>query len=297
MNSTTELSSPGVRCPACGLKNPSSLSSCETCGALLPLFVAAAPQTTTTASAWNSESAPAEPAGVQRWPWDVPALGNPTINKPCDHTLPASPEPQTKSIPRGELTGRVILMESPHQERLDFDWYRFSTKLMWFMLLVASPFLFLHAILVKLGALPALLAVAGMIYLLRFITPSNLLSMLYMNAALNPLRRQERDMVPVRYFRVRDDEEREWMVRVKGNFRLGNISTDDLVSLWGRWRGGTLFVKRGYNYRTRSHIGIQSSYSWIGFAITLAVILSLMCYFWEPTRTLLHKMQELGGRP
>ncbi|MEI8043859.1 MAG: zinc ribbon domain-containing protein [Verrucomicrobiota bacterium] len=296
MNPPTELSPSGVRCPECGLNNPSSVSSCETCGTMLPLFAAAAAPDTPVGATWNDGSA-APQTGMQSWPWDIPAIGAPIINKPSSRGLPAAPEPRADSTPKCDLTGRVIMMEPPHQERLDFDWYRFFTKLMWLVLLVASPFLLLHALLVKLGALPALLAVAGMIYLLRFITPSNLLSMVYMNAALNPLRRQEREMVPVRYFRVRDDDELEWMVRAKGNFRLGNISTDDLVSLWGRWRGGTLFVTRGYNHRTRSRIGIQSSYSWIGFVITLTVILSLVCYFWEPTRAVMHKMQELGGRP
>ncbi len=296
MNSLTEVSLPRVRCPECGLNNPSSVSSCEACGTMLPLFAeTGCPDTP--ARTFGSEGSATPPLdNIQPWPWDVSSNSVSSIAKPRHPPVPAAPQPKADAIPKSDLTGRVIMMESPHQEKPDFDWYKFFTKLMWFLLLVASPFLLLHAVLVKLGALPVLLAVAGMIYLLRFITPSNLLSMLYLNAALNPLRRQEREMVPVRYFRVRDDDEVESMVRVKGDFRLGNISTDDLVSLWGRWRGGTLFVTRGYNHRTRSRIGIQTSYSWIGFALTLILILSLVCYFWQPTHALMHKMQELGGQ-
>jgi hypothetical protein len=234
-------------------------------------------------------------SGLRSWPWfqhsNEPASEK-TIATLHSSSIPRSSTPHVRD---GDLIGRVIMMEPPHQEKPDFDWCKFVTKLLWFLLLAAFPFLLLHAVLVKLGALPALLAVAAMIYLLRFITPSNLLSMLYLNAALNPLRRRETELVPVRYLRIRDDDEVEWMVRVKGNFEHGNLSTDDLVSLWGRWRGGTLFVRRGYNHRTRSRIGIQHSYSWIGLALTLAMILLVVCYFWEPTRTLMHRMQELGG--
>ena len=264
---------------------------------MLPLFGDIAGPEVPIRASWNEGSATPQPAGMQPWPWDAPVIGAPIMTKPNRQPPPTAPQREAGSRPKSDLTGRVIMMEAPHQEKPDFDWYRFFTKLMWFLLLVASPFLLLHAVLVKLGALPALLAVAGMIYLLRFITPTSLLSLLHLHAVLSPFRRQERELVPVRYFRVRDDDEIEWMVRVKGDFRLGNITTDDLVSLRGRWRGGTLFVIRGYNHRTRSRIGIQNSYSWIGFVVAVAVILALVCFFWEPTRALMHKMQELGGRP
>jgi hypothetical protein len=158
-------------------------------------------------------------------------------------------------MPKADLIGRVIMMEPPHQERPDFDWYKFFTKVIWIIL-----------------ALPFLLAVAVIVCLLRIARPGSLLSMLFMSAALNPLRRQERDTVPVRYLRVRDDDEVEWLARVKGEFHFGNISTDDLVSLRGKWRGGTLCVTNGYNHRTRSRIAIRRSNSWIWFAGTLAIV-------------------------
>jgi len=64
---------------------------------------------------------------------------------------------------------------------------------------------------------------------------------------------------------------------VKGNFNLGNISTDDLVSLRGKWRGGTLCVMCGYNHRTRSRIAISRSNSWIWFVVTLTIIFLVAC--------------------
>lgn len=262
---------------------------------MLPMFASAAEADIPLIQRMEESSTP-QASDPQRWPWLLPPKD--TVQPQFPLTVPSLSMPQrsTASELQGDLVGRVILMESAYQEKPDFDWYRFFTKLLWFLLLLASPLLLLHAVLVKLGALPALLVVAGMIYLLCFITPNNLLSMLHLHAILSPFRRQETEMVPVRYFRVRDDDETEWMVRMKGKISLGNISADDLVSLWGRWRGGTLFVKRGYNHRTRSRVQMQDSYSWIGLALTVVFILSLVVYFWEPTQVLMHKMQELGGQ-
>ncbi|MBE0541770.1 MAG: hypothetical protein IH623_10330 [Verrucomicrobia bacterium] len=297
MNSVANTRAIEVRCPACGLNNPISDPSCKTCGTMLPLF----PEACDPASHWpaSKDKGRGSPQMEGLWPWpsDVPADN--TASKDAQINKPSALERTSRGSSKSkfDLTGRVIIMESAHQERADFDWFKCLTKLMWFLLIVASPVLLLHGILLKLGVLPALLAVAGMFYLLRFISPSNLLSMVFLSAMLNPLRRQEREMVPVRYFRIRDDEEVEWVARLKGDLCLGNISTDDLVSLKGTWRGGTLFVTSGYNHGTRSRIAVRTGYSWIGFVLTLCIVFFLVSYFWGPTHALMERMHELGSRP
>lgn len=183
-------------------------------------------------------------------------------------------------------------MEAAYQERPDFDWFQLFTKILWLMLLVASPFLLLYGLLVFGGVLPAILALLAMGYLVRFLKPANLFPLLHLHAILSPSRRSEIGTVPVRNLRVRDDDDVEWMVRMKGQITLGNVATDDLVSLWGRWRGGTLLVTHGYNHRTRSDIQVEQSGSWLGFALTLAFILLLVAVFWGPTATL---VRRFGG--
>ncbi len=296
MNTRQEMSLSKVRCAECGQSNSVEALNCGTCGSMLPMFASNSDADMPALTSRGEGASTPQATDPQAWPWLVSPKD--TVQPQVPLTVPSlsTPQPSTASELQGDIVGRVILMESAYQEKPDFDWYRFFTKLLWFFLLLASPLLLLHAVLVKLGALPALLAVAGMIYLLRFISPNNLLSLLHLHTILSPFRRHETEMVPVRYFRVRDDDETEWMVRMKGHIGLGNISTDDLVSLWGRWRGGTLFVKRGFNHRTRSRVELQGSYSWIGFALTVAFILSLVAYFWEPTQVLMHKMHELGGQ-
>jgi hypothetical protein len=231
MNSPTKHNGSGVRCPQCGLINPNIIPSCETCGAILPLFAETSAPNAPAQANWN------EIGGLPRRIDDVTASKSPNAQ-----TEPAGHRRWADSRPRGDLNGRVIIMESPHQERPDFDWYKFFTKIIWLVL-----------------ALPVVLVIAVIICLLRLTTPSSLFYMFFMSAALNPMRRQEREMIPVRYMRIRDDDEVEWLARVKGDFHLGNIATDDLVSLRGKWRGGTLCVTSGYNHRTRSRIAIRGS--------------------------------------
>jgi hypothetical protein len=235
------------------------------------------------------------PAASELWPWETPAGAAPAVQRSCTGVPPTiATNPKTPSL-QGDLVGRVILMEAPYQERPDFDWCKFFTKALWFLLLVASPILVLQVVLTKLGALPVILAVVGVFVLLRFVTPSNLFALWRIYSVMSPIKRQDQEMVPVRYLRVRDDNEDEWTVRMKGNTCLGNVSTDDLVSLWGYWRGGTLFVKRGYNHRTRSQIEFQNSYSWIGLVVTIGVILFLFGWFYQPIHTLGQRIHELGG--
>lgn len=284
MNAQIIPQPPVVRCPECGLKTPSDASSCEICSAALPQHLVAA-----------GSNVPVPSGAAEPWPWEVPDTTASAIHRPRAVAPPAITSPPRNPSLHGDLVGRVILMEAPYQEKPDFDWCKFSTKALWFLLLVASPILLLHVVLTKLGALPLILAVVGVFFLLRFITPSNLFALWRLHAVLTPFKRQDQEMVPVRYLRVRDDNEDEWTVRMKGNMCLGNVSPDDLVSLWGYWRGGTLFVKRGYNHRTRSQIAFQNSYSWIGLVVTLGIILFLFCWFYQPTHTLGQRMHELGG--
>ncbi|MCG3148936.1 MAG: hypothetical protein PCFJNLEI_02388 [Verrucomicrobiae bacterium] len=279
-----------VRCPECGLKTPGNAPLCENCNATLPQHLVAAGSNASVSSGWNIAQAALPVTAQEPWLGEAPAIQRSRTSTPPT----IAPTPRNPSL-QGDLVGRVILMEAPYQEKPDFDWCKFFTKVLWFLLLVASPILLLHVVLTKLGALPVILAVVGVFFLLRFITPSNLFALWRLHAVMSPLKRQDQEMVPVRYLRVRDENEDEWTARMKGNTCLGNVSPDDLVSLWGYWRGGTLFVKRGFNHRTRSQIQFQNSYSWIGLVVTLGVILFLFCWFYQPIHTLGQRMHELGG--
>ena len=202
---------------------------------------------------------------------------------------------EAKRVSSAQLSGRVIAAEPVGHEQPDFDWCKLVTRLLWFLLLVVSPFILIRTVLVHLGALPVIVAVVGFVFLLRFITPSNIFSLIQLNMLLNPLRRTEAEQVSVRYFRVRDDQEREWVVRMKGQVNGGNIATDDLISAWGRWGSGTLSLSRAYNHRTQSYVFVRSSQSWIMLMVTMGVFLFLGIYFYHPLHSMWQMLHNMGG--
>jgi len=203
---------------------------------------------------------------------------------------------EDKRVANAALSGRVIAAEPVIHEHPDFDWCKLSTRLLWFLLLVVSPFILLRTVLVHLGALPAIFAVIGLLFLLRFFSPANLFSLIQLNYLLNPLRRNEVEQVPVRYFRVRDSNEREWIVRMKGQIDGGNIAPDDLISAWGKWRSGALDLCRAYNHRTQSYVFVRTSQSWMMLVATVGLMAFLGIYFYKPVHTMwqtMHQMKNL----
>ena len=197
---------------------------------------------------------------------------------------------------RNGVTGRVIAMEPLYLEDSDFDTCRLLTILIWLLILLASPILAVYGLLVFSGTLPAVLACIGLFLVFRAINPLHLLSSFQMFYLLNPFRHNKDKQVPVRYLRVRVQQDAsEVMARIKGTFTAGNVAADDLVTLLGRWHSGVLFVRNGENQRTRSRIELQRSHSWVGLALTVIVILSLVSAFYGPTKTLLKRTRSLNS--
>lgn len=293
MKTQTQSSGATIRCMDCGRKNDASESVCEFCGATLRS------NHESFAGILGGDGAGARPNSSSLLPADsavssVFPFSGPLIRSSSEQNSNAA-KTEDARVARAELTGRVIATESVVHEQPDFDWCRLVTRLLWFLLLVVSPFVLLRTVLVHLGALPVVFAVVGFLFLLRFVSPSNILSLFHLHMLLNPLRRNEAEQIPVRYFRVRDAREREWVVRMKGQVNGGNIAPDDLISAWGRWRSGTLFMTRAYNHRTQSFASVKSSQSWIMLTITAGVILFLAIYFYEPLHAMWQMMHRMGG--
>ncbi|NLN93127.1 MAG: hypothetical protein GX130_07470 [Candidatus Hydrogenedens sp.] len=181
------------------------------------------------------------------------------------------------------LHGTVIAVETPHLEDPDFDWYRFFTKLLWFILLIVSPFLVLLTVLSNAGAF-SLLMLFGVLYLLhRFLGPGTLLSWLHLWMFLRPHgRSREREQVPVWFMRVRDSEEgAEFQVRMKGELSQGYLMPGDEASFWGRRNRGVVYASHAFSHRTESWIRFRGSTSWISFVITLVVFLVFFSGIYE----------------
>lgn len=292
MNTPTHSTEKAIRCMDCGRKNDASESVCEFCGATLR------------SSQESFAEFPGDIGAGKRTSPFPPLLSDSAVSSAFPFSGPltrssgqdfTSAQNEDKRVASADLTGRVIAAEPVVHEQPDFDWCKLVTRLLWFLLLVVSPFVLLRTVLVHLGALPVVFAIVGFLFLLRFFSPSNILSLLHVHMLLNPLRRNEAEQVPVRYFRVRDAQEREWVVRMKGQVNGGNIAPDDLISAWGRWRSGTLSLTRAYNHRTQSYASVRSSQSWIMLTVTVGVILFLGIYFYEPLHAMWQRMHRMGG--
>jgi hypothetical protein len=211
----------------------------------------------------------------------------------------ATPLPSTSSnepdVPAGDVVGRVILMDAPQNEAPDFDLCRVLARILWLLLLVALPVLFLRQVLVKLEGVSILLALVALMMLLHFLRPTSLLSLLGLTIGLTRGVNRTVEHIPVRYFRVRmlhDDSEAS--VRLKGAYARGNVSPDDVVTFWGTWRDGVLMARRGYNHRTHSHIAIRRSHSWVYLLLSIVCIGCVITYFYEPAATLLRRIQQMA---
>ncbi len=192
--------------------------------------------------------------------------------------------------------GRVILADASYSEHPDLDVCKVITRILWVILLLLSPILIFYWLLVKVGGLPALLAVVGVFLLFKFVSPINLYAMFRIFSALNPATRDPTVQVPVRYFRVREHgSDAEVMVRMKGRLTHGNIGPEDLVTLRGHSRGGTLYAQDGYNHRTASTIKVARSYSWVALVMTLLLVFAIVVAFYEPTAALARTINSLGG--
>lgn len=193
--------------------------------------------------------------------------------------------------------GYVIALDGPHLERPDFNWPRVLTRFLWLLLLLAAPFLLLGGILTALGGFSFLIALAGIYFLLRFISPMNMLAMMHIFTLLNPMGvRTPEQQTPVRYLRIRGlDNGAEYIARVKGMFETGHIMQGDLVSLWGSRRSGMLQLHSAYNHRTNTWVTIERNGSWVRLALTLLVMFLLFAMFYEPLSQLLSAVNNIRG--
>src|SRR6266542_2873972 len=199
-----------IRCMDCGRRTDGNEHACGFCGAILR---------SNHASSTNPPEDNRRTSDLPRLPQIAdstirsPFSSSSTLTRPAQGGIAVQVHHEDNRVANAELSGRVIAAEPVIHEQPDFDWCKLTTRLLWFLLLVVSPFILLRTVLVHLGALPVVFAIIGFLFLLRFFSPTNILSLLHLHMLLNPLRRNEAEQVPVRYFRVRDSHEREWIVR------------------------------------------------------------------------------------
>ena len=272
-----------MRCHNCGNRVADGQVVCPTCHASMWAFapVVANKSTRRTVAAQDDSSwltvdqtrqypsrQPSCSKMVLRLAESAVALAASSVQSALVYVIPA----------KRSVSGRVIIADPACSEDPDTDVCKVLTRIMWLIMLL--PFL--------IGA--------GLVCLLfRRFAPINLFAMLGIFRFLNPAARNT-VQVPVRYFRIRENgSDDEVMVRMKGKLTGGNLGQEDIVTLSGRYRGGTLYATHGHNHRTSSTIRVARSYSWVGLVLTLLFILYLVVRFYEPTAKIGRTISSLGG--
>lgn len=180
--------------------------------------------------------------------------------------------------PVSSVQGRIIIADAAYSEEPDLDPCRIITRVLWIIML-----------------LPLLVGSAAVCLVFRRLSPINLYATLGVFRFLNPVARNSAQ-IPVRYFRIREEgSDNEVMLRMKGRLTQGNLGLEDHVTLWGRFHGGTLYAKHGFNHRTASTIRLARSYSWVGLLLTILCILALVVAYHDPTAIAARSINLLGG--
>lgn len=155
------------------------------------------------------------------------------------------------------LKGTIIQVDPPYMGHPDFAWAGMLIKAT--LIIIAVIFIGPIVIGVLMG-----LAVVALIF--AFLFPS---SSAHSNGCLTSLASQMvgffltkrmfgvKPDIPVRDFRLRDEEGQEHLVRLKGELISGNLGVGDEVELEGIDRRGTFSLRRGVNKRTRSEIRVR----------------------------------------
>ena len=168
------------------------------------------------------------------------------------------------------ITGSVFMVRQS-EEPPDRDFFLWISRFLGFCIVVEFISLLIARAYQQWGVLLLLGIFVAFIILSRFCSGLFVFALFGLARLLGPLRSPRNDRVPVRMCRILDDQQREYIVRIKGRIIRGDIDQSDRVAVWGRFREGTLLFRRGYNLRAGSWIRLEGCYSWI-----LALVFMLM---------------------
>jgi hypothetical protein len=226
-----------MRCPRCGCNNREEQQTCWRCG--FELLSNSSLQDTAT---WL-------PAVASSTPSTLPRRAREQLAERPSQLQPRTGLWQALFPRREQITGIIIAVEPVREERRQRNWHRFA-----FLGLLAIAALALPFILLSFSALLVIVVVVLCILLFKFISPGRILQSLLFFRLLWPGQHDNR--IPVQYFRVRDSQQREYIVRIGGRLR-GHIMPGDEVILEGNFQHGIFEMQEGTNLRTGSLLEVR----------------------------------------
>jgi hypothetical protein len=184
------------------------------------------------------------------------------------------------SILGSEVRGRVLLVRPGPNEPMDLDPWRLLAIPVWGLVLLVAPVAAGVITWMVVGFLPAVGVFAVCVLVLRYMFSERLLYGWQFVAALRG--RYVVEPMPVLAVRLREENERESQLRVKGHLTGGTIVEGDRIAAQGSWSRGVFHVRRIICERTGAIILPQQPTA-LGLAITGSVIfvaISAWLYVW-----------------
>lgn len=168
-------------------------------------------------------------------------LGSPAPVYPLRTPMAVAPRTGSKLFRCSEVRGRVLIVASAPQEPMDFDPWRWVAIPAWGLLLLAGTMAAAIMVWQAAGFLPALGFAVVSFIVVRYIFSDRLLQTWHFTAALNG--RHVVEPMPVVMLRLRQGDDREIQLRLKGHLSGGSVMEGDRVRAVGRWRRGVFHVR------------------------------------------------------
>lgn len=176
-----------------------------------------------------------------------------------------------RSLSPRAVSGRVLVVRQGPDEPMDFDPWRWIAIPVWGFVLLTLPLAAAIGVWRSAGFLPALAVSVCSFLVLRFLFSNRLLQSWQFTAALNGRYIVER--MPLVLIRLRQQDDHEVQLRVKGRLSGGAVMEGDRISASGRWRGGVFHVAEISCERTVATI-VPRQPSAFGLAVAGACVLA-----------------------
>ena len=201
---------------------------------------------------------------------------NPNVegNSIVPRALLSRSRPSERGVNSPEVSGRVIFISHPASEPMDFDPWRWVAIPVWGLVLLVAPVAVALVVWQTAGFLTAFLVALTSLFVLRYLFSNRLLDSWNLISALNG--RHAVEPMPVFTVRLRQWDDREIQLRLKGHFSGGSLMEGDRIRATGAWRGGVFRVKEAICERTGARIAPRQSNAF-AFAVTGSALLLVLC--------------------
>ena len=152
----------------------------------------------------------------------------------------------------GCVRGRVIIVKTSTSEPMDFDPWRWIAIPAWGLVILILPIVVAIIAWQSLGFIGAIAVALTTFLVLRFMFSNRLLQSWYFVAALNG--KNVVEMMSVVMIRLRQADDREIQLRLKGQLLGGTVIEGDRISATGRWGRGVFSVRQIFCERTGATI-------------------------------------------